>query len=93
MNSTIAEHLTVAERYAILRGQYPIQRGDPDMTIQLTNEQIVRLLHLCGVIAKIQQELPAPPPGFEVDLEIAKHLRSSIEAKNDVLVELGALLG
>lgn len=63
------------------------------MTIKLTDEQIVRLLELCGKIARIQQELPPPPPGFDVSLEVAKHLRSSIEAENATLVELGALLG
>jgi len=60
--------------------------------IQLTDQQIIRVLELAGQIAKINQELPAPPPGFEVKLEIAQHLRQSLESKSDVLLELGALL-
>lgn len=62
------------------------------MTIQLTDAQVARLLELCVKIAKIQQELPAAPAGFEVGIEIAKHLRASLEAKNDLLLELGSLL-
>jgi hypothetical protein len=62
------------------------------MVIALTDEQIVRVLALCATIAKINQELPAPPPGFSVDLEIARHLRASLESQNAILVELGALL-
>ena len=62
------------------------------MTIELTDAQVVRVLELCGKIARIQQELPTPPHGFEVKLEIARHLRASIERENDSLVELGALL-
>jgi hypothetical protein len=62
------------------------------MTMQLTDVQIARLLFLCGKIAKIQQELPAPPSGFDVSLEQAKSLRSSLERANDTLMELGALL-
>lgn len=62
------------------------------MTIELTDVQIARVLELCTKIAKVSQELPAAPRGFEVSLEVAKHLRSSLEAKNDLLVELGALL-
>jgi hypothetical protein len=65
---------------------------DRNMSINLTDAQVSRVLQLCGKIARIEQELPAPPPGFEVRLEIAKHLRSSLEAQNDVLVELAALL-
>jgi len=62
------------------------------MVIKLTDEQVARVLSLCEKIARIKQELPAPPKGFEVSLEVAKHLRASLEAKNDLLVELGALL-
>lgn len=62
------------------------------MVANLTDEQVARVLTLCESIARIKQELPAPPPGYIVDVEIAKHLRKSLEARNDVLLELGALL-
>jgi hypothetical protein len=62
------------------------------MVIQLTDAQVARVLELCETIAKTKQELPAPPKGFDVRLEIAKHLRASLESKNDLLLELGALL-
>ena len=62
------------------------------MTIQLTDAQVARVLELCTKIAKTRQELPIAPDGFEVSLEVAKHLRSSLEAKNYMLLELGALL-
>jgi hypothetical protein len=62
------------------------------MINQLTNEQVARVLYLCGEISKVQRELPAAPRGFEVSLEVATHLRASLEAKNAILVELGALL-
>jgi hypothetical protein len=62
------------------------------MSIQMTDQQIVRVLELCERIARIKNELPAAPRGFEVGLEIAKALRSSIEAQNDALTELAALL-
>ncbi len=62
------------------------------MTIELTDHQIARVLELCAQVAEIRKEVPLPPAGHNVTLEVAKHLRQSLEAKNDVLVELGALL-
>ena len=60
--------------------------------IKLTDNQIVRLLELTEKIARIKQELPAAPRGYEVGLEVAKFLRASVEAQMDALTELGALL-
>jgi hypothetical protein len=62
------------------------------MIVDLTDAQVVRVLELTAQISRISQELPQAPRGFDVSLEIAKHLRSSLEAKNDLLLELGALL-
>lgn len=62
------------------------------MTIQLTDAQIVRLFELCEQVVAVRMTMPAPPTGMDGDLELAKNLRSSLEAQNDVLLELGALL-
>ena len=62
------------------------------MMIQLTDSQVVRVLELCEKIARTKQQLPTPPKGFDVSLETAKFLRTSLEAQNDLLLELGALL-
>jgi hypothetical protein len=66
------------------------------MSIELTDSQIVRLLDLCEKIAKIKTGMPKMPEGFSVDenarLEVAKAARAAVEANNDILVELGALL-
>ena len=62
------------------------------MSINLTDEQIVRVLDLCTTIARLRQDLPRAPQGFDVDLEVAKHLRLSLEARNSDLLELAALL-
>jgi hypothetical protein len=70
--------------------------GGKNMSIELTNEQIARLLFLCNKIGKIQYEVPKPPTGVGMadtaSLEIAKSIRASLEANNDTLLELGALL-
>jgi hypothetical protein len=62
------------------------------MSIELTDSQIARVLELCGKIAAIRNEIPSAPRGFEVSLEIARCLRSSLERCNFELMELGALL-
>ena len=63
------------------------------MTIELTDAQVARVLELCGKIAAVRNELPVAPFRLEnAELEIAKYLRSSLLAKNDLLLELGALL-
>ena len=68
------------------------------MLVKLTDEQIARVLNLCEAIGRIKQEIPQPPrglgynAGFTIAAEIAKTLRASLEAKNDMLLELGALL-
>ena len=83
----------VCRRFALLRGSWPNKSTEEhNMTIQLSDEQISRVLTLCGKIAAIRNEIPAAPRGFEVSMEIAKTLRSSLEARNEELVELGALL-
>jgi hypothetical protein len=82
----------LCRRYALLRGTWPEQTREKNMTINLTDAQITRLFDLCIKIVLIRQELPASPQGMDVDLESAQNLRRNLEAQNDVLVELGALL-
>lgn len=62
------------------------------MIADLTDAQVARVLELTGLISRVVNEIPQPPRGFDVSVEIAKALRSSLVAKNDVLLELGALL-
>ena len=66
------------------------------MRIIFTDAQIVRLFELVDTVAAVQQEIPTPFVGFASNentrLEIAKALRTSLEKKNDILLELGALL-
>lgn len=62
------------------------------MSIDLTDSQLARLIYLCSKIAEVVLTVPAPPQGMGGELELAKSLRSSIEAQNGVLLELGALL-
>lgn len=86
----------VCRRYGLLLGRWPNPSEVKNMTIQLTDEQVVRLLFLCAKIGRIQNEVPQPPKGVGMaataDLEIAKSIRQSLEANNDALLELGALL-
>jgi hypothetical protein len=83
----------VCRRFALLRGSWPNKSTEErNMIIQLSDEQISRVLTLCGKIAAIRNEIPAAPRGFEVSTEIARALRSSLEAQNADLLELGALL-
>jgi hypothetical protein len=98
-DSLVTEHeleigcCLVCRRYALLRGQWPIQTEERKMSIELTDAQIARLFKLCETVLAIKQSLPAAPrSGADIDLEIAKHLRASLEQNNDTLVELGALL-
>jgi hypothetical protein len=60
--------------------------------IELTDAQIVRLMELCTKVVAIKREVPLPPPGVDVSLQIAQLLRASLGNLNDTLVELGALL-
>lgn len=66
------------------------------MSIVLTDAQIVRVLELCNKVGAIQHSVPQPPKGVGMqdtaNLAIAKSIRSSLEAENDSLLELGALL-
>jgi len=66
------------------------------MRVKFTDAQIVRLFELVETVAAVQREIPVPPQGFASNentrLETAKALRASLEQKNDVLLELGALL-
>ena len=62
------------------------------MIADLTDEQVARILELTAQISRVANEIPQPPRGFDVSLEIAKALRTSLEARNEALVELGALL-
>jgi predicted Fe-S protein YdhL (DUF1289 family) len=83
----------LCRRFALLRGTWPkMNTEEKNMIAELTDTQVARLLELCGKIAALRNELPAAPPYADVSLEIARHLRASLLAKNDLLVELGALL-
>lgn len=66
------------------------------MVIELTDEQVARVLELCAQVAALRQGMPALPDGFERNaearIEFAKGIRASLESKNAVLLELGALL-
>lgn len=86
----------VCRRYALLCGRWPTPSEVRNMSIKLTDAQIVRLLELCRKIGKIQEEVPAPPTGAGMAptaaLEVAKTIRASLERENNALLELGALL-
>ena len=82
----------LCRRFGLLRGHWPTTQEEKNMTIQLTDAQIVRVLELCGRVAAIQNELPPTPRGMDGALESARSLRASLEKSNDLLVELGALL-
>jgi hypothetical protein len=90
------EDCALCTRYARLRGQWPIQREAKNMSVSLTDAQIVRLFELCEKVLKVKRSVPLPPNGFgdeeNAQLEAAKNVRSSLERENSVLVELGALL-
>jgi hypothetical protein len=60
--------------------------------LELTDGQIVRVLDICLKISKISQQLPPVPSGYDVAIEVAKHLRADLLKHNDDLLELGALL-
>jgi hypothetical protein len=61
--------------------------------IELTDAQTARLFKLCEEILSVRNEMPrAPFRSGEVDLEVAKALRSSLDLHQDALIELGALL-
>ena len=62
------------------------------MINQLTDAQIARLLELCGEITAVRNELPAAPKGYNVALEIARSLRTSLEQHSAALTELGTIL-
>ena len=62
------------------------------MIVDLTDEQGARVLELTAQISRVANEIPLPPRGFDVSIEIAKALRASLVAKNDLLLELAALL-
>ncbi len=63
------------------------------MSVILTDAQIARLFKLCDEIVSVRNEMPRPPfRSGEVDLEVAKALRGSLDLHNDTLLELGALL-
>lgn len=86
----------VCRRYGLLSGRWPFPSEVRNMSIQLTDAQIVRLLELCNKVGAIYHSVPQPPQGVGMaataDLEIAKSIRASLERENDVLLELGALL-
>jgi hypothetical protein len=96
-DSLVTEHeleihcCLLCRRYALLRGAWPIHHGEKQM-LELTDGQIVRVLDLCLKISKISQKLPASPAGYDVAIEVAKHLRADLLTHNDDLLELGALL-
>lgn len=86
------ENSGIDERYAKLLYENLGPTKERAMIADLTNEQVARVLFLATKIAKISQELPIAPQGFDVSIEIAKHLRASLELHNSELLELGALL-
>jgi hypothetical protein len=65
--------------------------------LNLTDKQIARLFNLTEEIARVKQEIPKPPFTYtlrqEVEEEIAKNLRASLETHLGSLVELSQLLG
>jgi hypothetical protein len=82
----------ICRRFALLRGQWPEQVEERNMTITLSDAQIVRLFELCEKIGAVLREIPPPPQGLDGSLERAKNLRSSLDKQNGVLIELGTLL-
>lgn len=86
----------ICRRYGLLLGRWPTLSEARNMSIKLTDAQIVRVLELCNKIGKIQHEVPAPPSGTGMaetaGLEVAKSIRASLDRHNDDLLELGALL-
>jgi hypothetical protein len=63
------------------------------MSVTLTDAQIARLFKLCAEILTVRDLMPRPPLNSgEVDLEVAKATRTSLEAHEHALIELGALL-
>ena len=81
----------LCRRYVLLRGVWPIQNGEKKM-IELTDGQIVRVIDICRKVVNTSKSLPVAPTGYDVAIEVAKHLRGDILALNDDLLELGALL-
>jgi hypothetical protein len=86
----------LCRRFGLLSGTWPAPHEEKNMTITLTDSQIVRLLDLAAKIAALKSEMPSLPGGYERNeearLELARGLRASLEASNDTLLELGALL-
>lgn len=86
----------VCRRFGLLNGRWPTSSEARKMSIELTDAQIVRLLELCNRIGKIQFEVPIPPNGVGMaetaGLEVARSIRASLDAQNEALLELGALL-
>jgi len=60
--------------------------------MKLTDEQIDRVFVLCAEIAAVRKELPAAPVGFNVGIEMARHLRVSLAQHGAALQELGGIL-
>lgn len=59
---------------------------------EYTDQQIARLFELCGEITAVKKSLPEAPEGFDVSLETARHLRSTLAQHTDALNELASLL-
>lgn len=62
------------------------------MIDNLTDGQVARIFRLCDEIAAVKKELPAPPPGFDVSIEIARNLRVSLAQHTTTLKELMQIL-
>ena len=62
------------------------------MKLPFSDEQIAKLFDLTAEIAAVRQEMPAAPKGFDVGLELARALRSSLEKHGETLVSLAQLL-
>ena len=82
----------LCKRFEKLRNENLGPTQERNMIADLTDAQVARVLELTGLISRVVNEIPLPPRGFDVSIEIAKALRASLVAKNDLLLELAALL-
>jgi len=62
------------------------------MISELTDAQVARVFDLCEKIVAVREGVPAPPFGMGAEAERAKNLRSSLDAHNNEILELSALL-
>ena len=83
----------LCKRFEKLRNENLGPTQERNMIADLTDAQVARVLELTAQDSRgFCRRFLRPPRGFDVSVEIAKALRASLVAKNDVLLELGALL-